>query len=88
MGERKPPTVYECPFLPGTEGIVCTAPVSEKQYNGYCREIPQGEKEPNYLSCPAYVQYMKAPIMTMRRLYSADMDVAFGHSRRRGSQGV
>ena len=82
MAERKPLIVYECPFLMGTEGIVCTAQVTEQQYHTYCREIPQQDKPPNYLKCPAHNRYQQAPIMTMKKIYGQQMDIAHGQARK------
>jgi hypothetical protein len=91
MGERQSPERLECPYID-----TCTAPVTQQQYETYCKELTLNpHKEPNYMSlrvvtptgdivgCPSYYRLEQTPRAWRRRMEMGLDDAGAGSARRR-----
>jgi hypothetical protein len=76
--ERQAPERLECPYID-----TCTAPVTQQQYEAYCKELALTPHQPNYLACPAYQKLEVSPRAWKRRMETGLDNDSAGAARRR-----
>jgi len=83
MGERATPERLECPFID-----LCTAQVTQQQYETYCNELMLNPHQPNYQVCQSYQRLMNSPRVWKARFEGSLDDQGYGSSRSRGGSRV
>jgi hypothetical protein len=83
VGERVAPERLECPFID-----LCSAQVTQQQYESYCMELMTTPHQPNYLVCQSYQRLMNSPRVWKKRMEGSLDDTGYGSTRTRGGHGV